>query len=106
MPFCLAERSIEPVLEATQKFGVTEVIKGAPAHSENLAANIVAGLRGKEASIRQQAAAVLLPKHGILVAGKTLLAALDALERIDWNAWCILAQGLLPSEPISYTPPE
>jgi L-fuculose-phosphate aldolase len=39
---------------------------------------------------------VLLPYHGIIVAGKNLLAAVDALERIDWNAWCILAQQLMP----------
>ena len=97
LPFCVAERAIEPVLEATQKFGVVEVVKGAPAHSTELAANIVTGLRGKEANIRIQAAAVLLPHHGILVAGKHLMAAIDALERIDWNAWCILAQGLIPT---------
>ncbi len=96
LPFCVTGRSIEPVLEATQKFGLTEVIKPAPAHSAELAENVVTGLRGKEASIRKQAAAVLLPQHGIIVAGKDLLAAVDALERLDWNAWCILAQGLLP----------
>ncbi|MBI1879264.1 MAG: class II aldolase/adducin family protein [Chloroflexi bacterium] len=105
LPFCVAERDIEPVLEATQKFGVTKIIKGAPAHSEELAQNIVAGLKGMEANIRKQAAAVILPKHGIFVAGKDLLAAIDALERIDWNAWCILAQGLMPRETIEYTPP-
>jgi L-fuculose-phosphate aldolase len=96
LPFCAAGRPIEPVLESTQKFGVVEVVKGAPAHSQDLADNIVAGLRGQEARVRKQAAAVLLPQHGILVAGKDLLAAIDALERIDWNAWCILAQGLMP----------
>ncbi len=105
LPFCVAERPIEPVLEATQKFGVVEVVKGAPAHSEELAANVVAGLKGKEANIRKQAAAVLMPKHGIVVAGKDLFAALDALERIDWNAWCIIAQGLIPAWPLQYSPP-
>jgi L-fuculose-phosphate aldolase len=105
LPFCVAGRNIEPVLEATQKFGVTRIIKGAPAHSEELAQNILAGLVGREANIRKQAAAVILPKHGIFVAGKDLLAAIDALERIDWNAWCILAQGLMPRETIEYTPP-
>ena len=105
LPFCVAERNIEPVLEATQKFGVTRIIKGAPAHSEELAQNILAGLEGREANIRKQAAAVILPKHGIFVAGKDLMAAIDALERLDWNAWCILAQSLMPREMIEYTPP-
>jgi L-fuculose-phosphate aldolase len=105
LPFCVAERPIEPVLEATQKFGVIPVVKGAPAHSPDLASNVVAGLKGREANIRKQAAAVLAPRHGIFVAGKDLLAAIDALERIDWNAWCILAQAAIPTQPVSYTPP-
>jgi L-fuculose-phosphate aldolase len=84
------------VLEQTQKFGVTPVIPYAPAHSDELAINIVAGLQGRQAAIKKQAAAVILPTHGIFVAGKDLLAAVDALERLDWNAWCILAQGLIP----------
>jgi len=105
LPFCVAERAIEPVLEATQKFGVVEVVRGAPAHGEELAANIVDGLRGKESNIQKQAAAVLMPKHGILVAAKHLMAAIDALERIDWNAYCIMAQSLIPATPFKYTPP-
>lgn len=94
-PFAAACRPIEPVLEATQKFGVIELIEYAPAHSQTLADRVVAALRGKEKVIAKQAAAVLLPTHGIIVAGKDLLAALDALERIDWNCWCIIAGRLL-----------
>jgi L-fuculose-phosphate aldolase len=95
LPFCVAERPIKPCLEATLKFGVIEVVPQAPAHSAALAENVVAGLIGKEERIRTQAAAVLLPKHGIIVAGKDLLAAVDALERIDWNAYCLLATQLI-----------
>ncbi|HRA67110.1 MAG TPA: class II aldolase/adducin family protein, partial [Caldilinea sp.] len=103
LPFCVAGRSIEPVLEATQKFGVTPVVPFAPAHSADLARHVVESLRGREANIRKQAAAVLLPKHGIIVAGLDLWAAIDAVERIDWNAWCILSQGMMPATPIPYT---
>jgi L-fuculose-phosphate aldolase len=95
LPFVVAERPISPVLESTQKFGVIDLVPAAPAHSQQLADNVVAGLRGKEANIRKQAAAVLLPQHGIVVAGKDLLATVDALERIDWQAWCILASRWL-----------
>ncbi len=105
LPFCVARRPIEPVLEATQKFGVTPVVKGGAAHSDDLANSVVDGLRGREESIRKQAAAVLAPVHGIFVAGKDILAAIDALERIDWNAWCILAQGSLPAQSVGYAPP-
>lgn len=96
LPFCAAGRSMEPMLEQTQKFGVTPLLSYAPAHSPQLAENIIAGLRGREEAIRKQAAAVLAEHHGIFVAAKDLLAAIDALERLDWNAWCILAQGLMP----------
>lgn len=94
-PFVVAEQPIAPVLEATQKFGVVELVGAAPAHSQELADNVAAGLRGKEETVAKQAAAVLIPHHGIIVAGKDLLATLDALERIDWNAWCILASRML-----------
>jgi L-fuculose-phosphate aldolase len=95
LPFCAASRPIEPVLEQTQKFGVIKVIEDAPAHTSKLANNIVQGLAGQEAAIKKQAAAVLMPHHGIIVAGKDLLATVDALERIDWNAYCILVQKSL-----------
>jgi L-fuculose-phosphate aldolase len=95
LPFCAANQPIEPVLEQTQKFGVIKVIEAAPAHTIELANNVVKGLAGQEERIRKQAAAVLMPRHGIIVAGKNLLAAVDALERIDWNAYCILVQNSL-----------
>jgi L-fuculose-phosphate aldolase len=94
--FAAASKPIEPVLEATQKFGVIDLVEYAPSHTDDLAKNIVAGFVGKEGRIRKQAAAVMIPTHGIFVAGKDLLAALDTLERIDWNAWCILARRLMP----------
>ncbi|MCK6624391.1 MAG: class II aldolase/adducin family protein [Anaerolineae bacterium] len=99
LPFCAAGRAMEPVLEQTEKFGVTPLLPYAPAHSSKLAENIVAGLRGREDAIRKQAAAVLAERHGIFVAGKDLWAAIDALKRLDWNAWCILAQNSLPPAP-------
>ncbi|MCL4561510.1 MAG: class II aldolase/adducin family protein [Chloroflexi bacterium] len=95
LPFCALSKPIEPVLEATQKFGVVECIAAAPAHSSALADNVVTGLQGKEDRMLTQAAAVLIPKHGLIVAGKDLLAAVDAVERIDWNAYCILAMKIL-----------
>jgi L-fuculose-phosphate aldolase len=99
LPFCIAGVPIEPVLEATEKFGVIELVPEAPAHSAELADNVVAGLAGKDDRIRRQAAAVLLPRHGIIAAGKDLLAAVDAVERIDWAAYCILAQNSMPPAP-------
>ena len=98
LPFCAARRPIQPVLEQTAKFGEIPLAPEAPAHSDALAAGVAAMLSEREAAIRVQAAAVLVPGHGIIVAGKDLQAAADALERIDWNAWCILAQGMMGSQ--------
>jgi len=95
LPFAAASRPIPPVLEDTQKFGTIPVASYAPAHSADLAANVVALLREQEKALQAQAAAVILPTHGIIVAGKDIFAAIDALERIDWNAWCILAMKTL-----------
>jgi L-fuculose-phosphate aldolase len=91
LPFSAARIPIQPILEATDKFGVIDVVEEAPAHSVELANSIVAGLRGKEAIIRKQAAALLLPRHGIIVAGKDLYAALDALQRLDTAAYSMIA---------------
>ena len=40
--------------------------------------------------------------YGIFIAGKDIFHAVDALERLDWQAWCLLAQGMLPSAPVGY----
>jgi L-fuculose-phosphate aldolase len=95
LPFVVAEKPIPAVLESTQKFESIELVPFAPAHSQDLADNVVAGLRARAASIRKQAAAVLLPRHGIVVAGKDVLNTVDALERLDWQAWCVLAGRFL-----------
>lgn len=100
-PFAVAGIPIPPVMEATEKFGTIELIEFAPAHSLELAKNVVAGLKGKEAKIRKQAGAVLLPRHGIILAGPDLFAVVDALERIDTNAWVILAQRMLNPKVVS-----
>ncbi len=95
MPFASLSRPMEPVLEATQKFGTIEVTKPAPAHSKELAEYVVEAMKGKEDRMRKQAAAVILPNHGVILAGQSFLAVLDALERISTNAYCILARKVL-----------
>ncbi len=99
LPFCVAEKPFVPPLESAQKFESVDMVPYAPAHSKELADNIVAGLRGKDHIIRKQAAVLLLPRHGIITAAKDLYAALDAVERINWNAYCLMAQGLIASMP-------
>jgi L-fuculose-phosphate aldolase len=95
MPFVAVGQPIEPILEATLKFGTIPVTNYAPAHSENLADEIVSLMRGKEDQIRKYATAVIAPWHGLFVVAKDIDAAFDLTERIDTNAYCILMSRLL-----------
>jgi L-fuculose-phosphate aldolase len=95
LPFAAEGKPIPPVLEGTQKFGTVPVAPYAPTHSTELAANAAQLLKEQVSALRTQAAAVILPTHGILVAGNDIWDAADALEQIDWNAWCLIAMKLL-----------
>jgi L-fuculose-phosphate aldolase len=95
LPFAARGKPIPPVLEATQQFGTVPVAPYAPTHSSALAEKAAEMIKEQEDALRAQAAAVILSKHGILVAGKDIWGAADALERIDWNAWCLIAMRLL-----------
>ena len=95
LAFCAIEKPIEPVLESTKKYGTLKYHDPAPAYSQQQADSIVENLRGKEELMKSAAAAVLMPRHGIIIAGKDLWACIDSLERININAWCIIAQKLI-----------
>ena len=99
MTFVAAAQPIEPILEATLKFGTIPVSRFSPAHSEKLAEAIVESLQGKDEAIRKYATAVIAPWHGLFTVGKDLDAAFDLTERIDTNAYCILMSRLLPEGP-------
>jgi L-fuculose-phosphate aldolase len=93
--FAAMNRAMPPVLEATQKFGTIPVVDFAPSHTADLAEHVAGGIRGQEARIRKQAAGVIAPWHGLFVIGKDVDAALDAVERIDTNAYIIMMSALL-----------
>lgn len=95
MPFAAAVKAIPPVTDAAAIFGLIEPVPYATPNTQELADQVVAGLRGKEDLMVRFAAPVLLPKHGIFVAGKDLYVCLEAVTKIDMNAWCVLAQKLL-----------
>ena len=97
--FACANLEMAPVMEATRKFGVTPVIEYAPAHSPKLGERIVATMRGREAMIANHAAGTLAPWHGLFLMGKSLQAALDAVERLDTNAYMMLMAGRLGASP-------
>jgi L-fuculose-phosphate aldolase len=95
MPFSAYGIPIEPVLESTEKFGIIDFCKPAVAHTKDLGINIIEAFQGKEEMMRKQAAAVLIPKHGIILAGQDFDKTLDALERVDENAYCLTVKKQL-----------
>ncbi|MBN8621319.1 MAG: class II aldolase/adducin family protein [Anaerolineae bacterium] len=95
--------SMPPVLEATQKFGTVPVVKYAPAHGNGLAESIAGGIRGNEERIKKHAAAAIGAWHGLFLIGKDLDAALDAVERLEYNAYCLLMGQLLQNNDLMAT---
>lgn len=95
MPFAALCVPMEPVLEATQKFGVIELCEATPGHTRELGEKIVTSLQGKESMMIKQAAVVMIPYHGVICAGKEFYLTLDALERVNTNAYCLLARKQL-----------
>ena len=100
MVFACANQAMPPVMEATRKFGVTPVIDYAPAHSPKLGQRIVATMRGREARIAKHAAGTIAPWHGLFLMGAHLQAALDAVERLDTNAYVIMMSQHLGASPM------
>lgn len=95
MPFSAFNKPMEPVLEATMKFGVVGLCEPAAGHTKELGEKIIAAFRGKEALMVKQAAAVMIPTHGIILCGNDFDKTLDALERIDVNAYALTVRKLL-----------
>ena len=90
MVFACTNNAMPAIMEATRKFGKTPVIEYAPAHSPKLGQRIVATMKGREARIAKHAAGTIAPWHGLFLMGKHLEAALDAVERLDTNAYVIM----------------
>ena len=95
MVFAAARRTIPPLLEYTRKFGPIRPIEPTPAHSSALAERVVERLNQQGNDFAKHGGAVLLPYHGIIVAGRDLDDAYDTLERIERAAHCTLLGRLL-----------
>jgi len=95
MPFATLGRPIPPIWEGTRKFGTIGLVPETPAHSPELAEQVVQALLPQANDLAQHAIAIQIPKHGLVVIGRDLDDAYDTLERISGNAECILLCRLL-----------
>ena len=100
MVFACANRPMPPIMEATRKFGITPTIEYAPAHSPKLGERIVATMKGREERIAKHAAGTIAPWHGLFLMGRNLPAALDAVERLDTNAYVMMMSQHLGASPL------
>jgi len=97
MVFCATRQPIPPVLEYAYKFGeikLAEYARGG-VQNEQLAENVYLALSGQEGKMAEQAAGVMVPWHGLFAVGKDLYSVLDAVERIEVNARCIIYGKML-----------
>lgn len=95
LAFCAAQKVPKMLTKATQIFGEIEFIDDVPLYSRRQGELLVEKLKKKEKILCERAAAVLLPEHGIFVAGKNLYMAIDCLERLDTIAWVNIAQKMI-----------
>lgn len=103
--FCAAEKPMPPVLYATRKYGYIQQIVDAASGTDALAENVAEGVRAQSNWVKNKAAPVMAPRHGLFVLGKDLYTAMDAAERVDVNAYCILMGATLGVTPVGEDAP-
>ena len=90
MVFAALAKPMQPVIEATRKFGIVPIADYAPSETPDLALHVVEALRGHEKLITKCGAACIAPWHGLFVMAQDLYAAFDAVELLDTNAYCTI----------------
>lgn len=93
--FAVAGKPLPPVTEYAEAYGTIQLVEWAKGGSEELAKNIVSFVKKREAELENHAVPVLIPRHGVIIAGRDLNDAYDTLERIDVNARCIILGRLI-----------
>ena len=92
LPFTAHSKPIPAILNAAKRFGDLKYHEEAPSYSQDQADKIVKVLKGQEDRMKVKAAGVLMPRHGVIAAGGDLLTVLDCVQRMNTNAFAVLAQ--------------
>jgi L-fuculose-phosphate aldolase len=93
--FANMRRPIPPTSEQTEKYGTIPLTEEVPAHSEALADAVVKALQPSGHLLAKHAIACLIPYHGVVVVGRNLDDAFDALERIDGSCYILAMRAAL-----------
>ncbi len=92
LPFTAISKPIPAILSASKRFGELQYHAEAQAYSQEQADSIVQVLMGQENRMKEKAAGVLMPRHGLIAAGGDLMTVLDCVQRMNTNAYAVLAQ--------------
>lgn len=76
-------RNMPNVTEATQKLGEIKCLEYKPATTEELAKSVKNYMEKRD----KLPVAILLERHGVLIADKSLEKAYDMVERLEYNAY-------------------
>lgn len=93
LPFTAFSKPIPAILNAAKRFGEMPYHAEAPSYSQEQAEAIVDVLKGQEDRMKEKAAGVLMPRHGLIAAGGDLMTVLDVVQRMNTNAFAVLAQS-------------
>lgn len=91
-PFVAQSKPIPPLLNSSKHFGTLQYHEEAEPYSQDQAEKIVKVLTDQVDRMKVKAAGVLMPRHGVIVASGDLMTALDCVERMNNNAFTVLAQ--------------
>ena len=92
LPFTAFAKPIPAILNASKRFGDLQYHAESSPYSQEQAESIVEVLTSQENRMKEKAAGVLMPRHGIIAAGKDLMTVLDCVQRMNTNAFAVLAQ--------------
>ncbi len=96
MVFAAYGKPIQTVTEATMKRGDSfGVIDPAPAYSKQLAQNVYKYFDERRELAEKIGIGCIMPKHGVVVSGGSLMAAFSCLERMETDAICNLFKNLI-----------
>jgi len=95
MPYVAFSQPIPNVTEATMGRGYVECIPWTKAFTEDLADNVHAYFDERRELAERKPIGMIMSKHGVVVSGPTLTGAYSMLERIEADAYCVLAKSVL-----------
>lgn len=96
MVFASQSKPIKTVTEATMKRGeYFGVIEHADAYTEQLAKNVYKYFEERRELAEKIGIGCIMPFHGVVVSGNSLMSAFSCLERMETDAICNIFKNFI-----------